>query len=410
MPTPETVSIEVRSATKTYRWENAPDWDGLTLHGALSSDPRSIHELCQSWARYQPCNPLISADRLHEVASDDSRLSEPWMVIDLDQRLLWASAGADLAEQTGCYQFQDDDEDESEDDEELLDADRRTGNCPENLHVWINMPDDWQVMEGVAWEWGQREPSPPHEPIDARGIMYGRVMAEKIAQQMLEQSQHAEFPSFGVDLADFENHRGYGRDRQRQRLMMKLYEFTVAVHANWLRTPLSELGNEPPYTFLHRRRSWVDREIAHRCAQWGIEHQMPRPLDRDTYTYVYGPFSSTEVIIYFDYCRALIQYGWVRIHDAPDISKEDLASAIYDYSRNYLLRTPGESHGPSQGEIIELSRRHMPIQDSGFEPNCDCPICQQMAAHPDLFGPSFIMFDSSVLELDEDPVFSLDDC
>ena len=60
-------------------------------------------------------------------------------------------------------------------------------------------------------------------------------------------------------------------------------------------TPREDLEGQPPRHFLHCGRDWVDHELHNRQMQWSNEGRCPRPLDRDTYAYRYGPLGRHEV-------------------------------------------------------------------------------------------------------------------
>ena len=119
--------------------------------------------------------------------------------------------------------------------------------------------------------------------------------------------------------------RGDGSPTESQReTVSRWHALTIRVHADWLMTPREDLGGQPPRHFLHRGRDWVDHELHNRQMQWSNEGRPPRPLDRDTFAYRYGPLGRHEVVMYFDLCREVIGAAWDRIVAAPEIDEDAL--------------------------------------------------------------------------------------
>ncbi len=419
------VCIEVREASQYWRWNSATSWDATTLVASLSSDPRSFRELALAWNRYRCGDSLADHFLAYPCGELEGRVAESalpandnWLVIDLDHQLVWTNEDDEtlVPNEPGEYVPDEEEGEETEHDDQWNNA--TSEEFPFAKHakvVSINFPPSWQVQKGAAWDWGLRAPKTPCEPIDVRGVLYGRTMAEFFAEKLLGLLTQPEFPRIPLDWSDFEEE--YERvplatnDTATEEAikLANIYRLTVQIHAEWLTTKLGVLDHESPRFWLHKDREWVDREIENRQTQWTRDLQMPRPLDRDTHTYTYGPFSTTEIVVYFDLCRSCLRYGWIRIQDDPATSLDALANAIYDHSRNFLIRQSDDPELPSPGKLIELSRRQMPVQtEVGIvEADCDCPICKAMLENPQWFGPSFLCFTGEQLEMDAEFAFSL---
>jgi hypothetical protein len=435
----DSVCIEIREASQCWRWSLADGWDATTLIASLSSDPRSFRELALAWLRYRSGEPLDNffvpcpreeAEGSCEEAEGSCEEAEQriagtfppesgnWLVIDLDHQLVWTNNEDEtlISFEPGEYVPNEEDggeaglvvESHSVTSEEFPFAQQAK-------IVSINLPPHWQIQEGAAWGWGTRPPKTPYEPIDVRGVLYGRSMAEFFAEKLIGLQTQPEFPRIQLDWSDFEEAceriplATNSAATEEAQILAKIHRLTVQVHAEWLTTSLDALDQQSPRYWLHKDRKWADREIESRQSQWTRDLQMPRPLDRDTYAYIYGPFSTTEVIVYFELCRSCLRYGWIRIQEDPAISIDALANAIYEHSKNFLIRQSPDPELPSPGKLIELSRRHMPVQAeaSGSEADCDCPICKAMLENPQWFGPSFLCFTGEQLEMDSEFAFSL---
>jgi hypothetical protein len=365
------------------------EWDALTLIAAVSADPRSFTELGLSWLRYRPAQLLEELpwrDRGQIPANPDGL---PWIVMDMARQELASNDEAAIPVERSAYQR---DEDEW---------------TPEMPVVWYNLPPWWQrVIRSESTPTLPPCPQAPREPVDFRGVLYGRAMAEDFAQRMQAMARKSLPREYlgGNDVP-----YAAPRDDPRKVVARRWHEATKRVHADWLMTPRDDLDGEPPRVFLHRGRAWVESEIENRQRQWCNLRQPPRPLDMQTYAYAHSPMGRDEVVVYFELCRAVLAAGWKALCQQPRLceSPREWADGMYAFANDWLQNgsIEGESHSPIA--IIECSRRHMPMLASGTHLDCDCPLCRMVADESDRFGPAFSGFDGHHLELEDEFAFSL---
>jgi hypothetical protein len=360
------------------------EWDTLTLIGALSADPRSIEELDSAWVRYSPEMPLEE----DSLSADGQEPVGPWLLVDLACQRLVAGGGEGLPENREAFQ-----------------RDEGEWN-PEIPVVWINLPPHWQSIKDVDWEEAFPPIPPMTEPLDFRGVLYGRALAADLARRTLEIARTEDLPSTAVTWDDL-----YGQapptDDQRD-AAGRWHELTIRVHADWLMTPREDLGGEPPRPFLHRGRDWVEREMDNRQMQWSHQRRAPPGLARNSFAYRHGPPGRDEVVIYFDLCRETIAEAWRIIVSTPGVDEASLTNALYQHARKWLKEGTIDGDPTPPAAIIVSERQRTPLT-GGFAPiDDDCPICRMLSEDGDAgFGPAFRGFDGHHLELDDEFAFSL---
>ncbi len=376
----ETVIVRDRDGMRQL--EMADFWTTLTLIAALSSDPRNFGELARAWWRYRPDELLEDRDWR---AWPGMPPQGAWFLLDLACQRLAAGGGAEIPDNPAAFQ-------------------RDEGSWTrESPLVWINFPPHWQCLENVAWPQALAELPAVVEPFDPRLVLFGPVLAKDIARRTLATARSERLPAeyvcpdqWGVEALPTEAQRA---------MAAYWYELTVQIHAAWLMTPRDELRGNTPRHFLHRGRDWVDRELQNRQLQWSHEGRAPRPLDRDTYAYRYGPLGTHEVVIYFDFCREVIGAAWQRLAATPGIADAALAEVLAEHARWWLAAGSIDDEMTSPTVIIEKERRHLPLVADASHFDCDCPLCR-MQIDGD-FGPAFTGFDGHHLELDNEFAFSL---
>jgi len=367
-------------------WElrSAEAWTTITLMGALSADPRTFDELARAWLRYQPDEAW---DSLPWAPCHDVPAEGPWLLLDLACLRMVAGGGAELPENPAAFQ-----------------RDEGPWN-PEIPVVWLNLPPDWQCVTAGAGQPAVLPLPVPCEPLDVRGVLFGRALADGIAQRTLDLARREPLPA---QVLCWDDLPWDGSPPETQRETVERWRaLTLRVHADWLMTPREDLEGQPPRDFLHRGRDWVEREVFNRELQWSHEGRCPRPLDRDTFAYRYGPLGRHEVVMYFDLCRVLIRKAWERIVAEPDIGEEALASALYGYAQWWLMESEVEGDPTPPVQIIERERRREPLVGNGTPIDPDCPLCRMQADGELGPGPTFRGFDGHHLELDEEFAFSL---
>ena len=395
------LNVVVRDYDTTQILRDVDDWDALTLVAAVSADPRCLRELELSWLRYRPDQPLDSLtwDVLGQPSAStetvDLRAAKTadWLLVDLACLRLESNIdGLIPAERTALQR----DEGQS---------------GPENPVIWINLPPTWTISSSQNDQPQLQPLLVPVEPIDFRGVLFGRALSSHLAAKMIELANDGRMPDEFISRDDL----GWDIERNDPRLKLsnRWYDLTMEVHADWLMAPRSDLGNEPPRVFLHRSRQWAEWEVQNREHQWSRSKRPPRPLDRNTHTYRYGPMHREEVVIYFDLCREVIPFGWRTLFEQPALRDDphQFASMMYQHMQQWLKEGSIEGDPTPPAEMIESSRRHMPRLADGTHLDCECPLCRMMLDEMEdadsMFYPTFGGFDGHHLELDGEFAFSL---
>lgn len=376
----ETVFVRDRDQVRQLR--DVDSWDSMTLIAVTSSDPRTFDELCRAWWRYRPGEGLAE---LPWVEWDGRPPDDPWVLLDLVCLRVASGGGAELPEDRAEYQR----------DEGPWTA--------ANPVVWINLPPGWQLLEGIPWSEALPPLPVPVEPLDFRGVLYGRPLAEGIARRAVELSRSGRLPAEPFD--ESPELRTVKLSDAQQQAMAHWRRLTVQVHADWLLTPRGDLEGQPPRHFLHEGRAWLELELDYRQRQWSLTGRAPRAIDPDTFAYRHGPLGRHEVVMYFDLCREVIRAAWSRISQEPQVSVESLTALLQRDAQRWLNEGSIDGDPTPPATIIETERRHLPLLGDGSHLDCECPICQ-MAADGQ-FGPAFVGFDGHHLELDDEFAFSL---
>lgn len=389
--TPHIFDVVVRDIDAIRVLENASKWDATTLIAAVSSDPRSFHELRLSWLRYRPNQPLESLPWIER--SGELQGNPPdWLLIDLACLRIESSVENWISMEPNSV---------SRDDHPM------SSDCP---MVWINIPPAWTIANSPDTPICLRELPVPPEPIDFRGVLYGRAMAENFARQIVERSSQGQLPAEYWPREEL--YSIVDRDDPRRIVSNRWYELTIQIHAAWLMTERKDLDGQCPRAFLHRHRDWAEREEHNRTLEWSRNRRPPRPLDRHTHTYRYGPMNRDEVVIYFDLCREVLQYGWALLNEQPALRTDEkrLGELLYDAAQEWLQHGSIEGDPLTPLEMIILSRQHMPRLSTGFHLDCECPLCRMIIESCDdegMFYPTFSSFDGHHLDVDGEFAFSL---
>ncbi len=395
----DTILGVVRDRDTTVSLELPCDFDALTLIASLSANPTTFDELAKAWERYRPIEPLESFDRSETPAPFDLR---HWLVVDLARKQVRVDKDFDLPEGVGAYG----DDQQKRDDVTSGDGGQvgvLENDATDEL-VFVNLPPEW-TMESTDGCWPDSLGRLPElvEPIDVRGILYGRALAEFLASRVARCVRDEQLPDRYVSADKWTQVRQPSREERR--IEFRWRKLTIRIHSEWLLTCREDLGGAPPRELLHRGRCWVEQELMFRASQWLKTKTAPPGLDKDAFAYRYGPFGRFEVIAYYDLCRELIAEACRRVVETPDIDNAKLASELFDHSRKWLRkRGVMESVGAPVAELIESERRLVPITGDASHLDCDCPLCRVMADDP---APMFIAFDGKHLDFECEFAFSL---
>ncbi len=392
----QNITLVVRARDGARQVGPVDDWRAYAVIASLSANPTSFDELVRACERYRFDEGLADLD--WGVVERDSP-DENWVLCDLACRRVIGGKQFVLPENGGVYE---------EELESACEADQasRPGVSREPPLVWINLAPGW-VMETAEGNCFDSLGSVPElfEPIDVRGTLYGRSFASDIARRVLHCQGRESLPDrFVSNEIYYDSSPPTSKDRQIEQRWHKL---AMRVHADWLMTEREDLGGQAPRLFLHRDRSWVERELENRASQWSRQRSAPPALGKDTMAYRFGPVGLHEVVVYFGFCRWVINEAWREILSTPEISESHLANELYRRSKDWLQREAAlDGEGPAPAAIIESERRLLPLVGDMCCLDCECPMCKAMADNP---APAFAWFDGHQLDLEGDFAFSLYD-
>ena len=373
--------VIVRDWDGMRQLEAVDSWTSMTMLGALSADPRSFDEFARAWLRYRPGDPL---EDMPWTEVEGAPAADQWLLLDLACLRIVASLADELPESPAAFQRDEGDWD------------------PSIPVVWINFPPDWQCLEGVPWQTALTALPVPNEPLDARGVLFGRALAEGVAWRTLDIARREALPD-RIDWPDLDWEETPSAEQREN--VEQWHTLTIRVHADWLTTPRADLEGDAPRAFLHRGRNWVDRELQNREMQWSNERGAPQSIGRDTFAYRCGPLGRHEVVMYFDLCREVIATAWDQIAGRPEIDETALTNLLHEHAQRWLAEGSIDDDPTPPAVIIENERRRMPLVGDGSHLDCDCPICRIEAEGG--FGPMFRGYDGHHLELDDEFAFSL---
>lgn len=384
------------------RWAaDIDDWNAATLLACISEDPADWSELAAVWPRYQAGPSAEFADALplavteHDAAVERLPLDECWMVLDLQQQRVFSSPAYGEIRRDGCFGIESDEG-------------RSSNGLPAEVQMSIHLPPWWEIHNAAtpaqvrhSRETAVRRPRP------RRDVLWGPPLARGLAERMLASFQSPEW-----------NTAAASADPQAR------YRFTVAVHRDWLMSPRDDLEGRTPRESLHGGIDWIERVIEGQ--RWNVTQE--RTLTRiphDFASYLQAPMGRSEVCLYFDLCREMIDLGWrwLETHRAEFAAQEhraefaarepraanrlvDHLATVLEEVKTVWMEAPFEG-GSSPAAIIQDERDRIPqvVGEEGHLLDCDCPLCLMMAEG--LFGPTFISFDGHHLELDSEFAFSL---
>lgn len=369
------------------RWSpEIDDWNAATLLACTSEDPADWSEIAAVWPRYAAGPSAEFADSLPLAVGElDSVLShlcpdEGWLVLDLQHCRIFSSSGYGDVQRDGCF-----------------------GMGPDNgfgpkLRMGVHVPPWWEIHnEAQPQDVSQPRNSKICRPSPRRDVLWGPALADGLAERLLVLYRSDEWKQRGA--SDDEGAR---------------YPFTVRVHRDWLMTPRADLDGRIPRESLHGGIDWLGRIID--AQQWNVtDERGPIAIPRDLSRYDDAPMGRSEVCLYFDACREMIEDGWQWLVDHDDaITGVDSQTAVRRLAgvlntiQHEWMRAPFEGGSPPVA-IIQSERDRVPQLagdgEEGHMIDCDCPICQMMAEGA--FGPCFLSFDGHHLELDDEFAFSL---
>ncbi len=393
------------------------DWNTTTLLACVSEDPVDWAEMAAVWPRYQTGPSAEVADSLDfqivDFVAALAELSEEraWMVIDLRNKRVCTGKENDPVERNGCYAMGE-----------------NNGFGPE-FRIPVHLPPWWELYCQVDLSMVCK-PRLSEVPIfnPQRDVLWGPELAKGLAQRILatylaDARLREILLELSMDFSDLEfeknaelpENEDIEAAQKRREIRNELYERKIAVHRDWLMTPREDLGGRMPRQCLHGGMDWIERVIEGQKFQ--ISREVPPiPIPKEMADRQQTPMGLSEVCMYFDLCRELIDVGWIWMNvqsERPLHEADALQMALYlsDVQKSWM-NTPFEG-GSSPSVIIHAERRRSPriAGEMGGHPmiDCDCPICQMMVGESfsESFGPTFASIDGHHLELDDEFAFSL---
>ena len=362
-----TVQLTVRAKDGLRKWV-FDEWQCLVAVASVSAQPESLAEFFVAIRRYQPAHDWPQTGSEVNGVQDAATTDGDWCLIDLASRSVVSGPHFELPERRSALQAEGDEHGDGS-----------------NV-IWLDTPSDW-LFETAAADWnttiGHRVKVIDEESrLDFRAVLYGTGMLRCVADRILIAA------ASGVS------------ETQR-------YEVSRRVHADWLMTARDDLSGKTPRELMLKNHEHLGWDLQHRSQQWLMQGFAAPPLDVSSVAYCNAAFGTTEIVIYFDLLRSLLDECW-RQTDAGVMDGDEMAERLAGHLKAFLDRPPEESGGGlSCRELIECERRRMPVTGEQTHLDCDCPICQASVHGEFGSGPMFMAFDGHHLELEDEFAFSM---
>ena len=357
--------LTVRAGEWIKQWD-VDDWTALVAITVLSAEPVTEAEWLAAMQRYQPDHEFErTGNMIHSL--DEIPTDGPWCFIDLNGKTVVARE-YELPDPRGAYEPSEGEE---------------VAGFP---IVWLDTPADFQfssASDNWQGEVDRRVALAKQTPrYDARAVLFGRPLFEFLADQIITTS------------AGSQNH-----DRKQQQ------DLSRTIHAQWLMTAREDLGGKTPRAVLLTDLKRIQLDLEHRSFQWMRQGIAPIGLAKTSATYLRGGFGMTEVVLYFDLVRSLLNKAWKLVTGRKHSDRTQLVERLSVHCESWLQQPYEDSE--TAAELIDCERQRLPIISQGAHFDCDCPICRAEA--DGLFGssPMFMWFDGHQLELENEFAFSL---
>lgn len=360
------VQLTVRGTDGLRKWA-LNEWQCLTAVASISAQPESVDEFLAAIRRYQPADDWSKTgsaiDSIQDATSEDGQ----WCLVDLASRSVVSGPRFELPERRAALQADGDEHGQGS-----------------NM-IWLDTPADW-LFETAAPDWNQtvdlRASQIGDEPrLDGRAVLYGEEMLRLIADRILIAA------ASGVPIS------------RRQK-------FNRGAHADWLLTSRDDLSGKTPREWMLKDHEHIGWEMQHRSQQWTMQGFAAPPLDVTSVAYRYAGFGTTEIVLYFDLFRSLLNECWKQ-SDAGVFDSDQMIEHLATHQQSFWAHPPAHNEdGISCREMIECERRRMPVTGYKTHLDCDCQICQSAADGAHNTTPTFIAIDGHHLELEEEFAFS----
>lgn len=386
---------------------------GLTIWAACSEDPISWGELAANWPRYRSSAvpdfldavPMQTGSLGTAVASVE--IPGVWLAIDLPTKRILTGTEIQLLGHNATLAI-------------AGDGSRRSGTpLPFRLPPW------WELSEQVALEAiaGPRE-NELRVPYSDRDFLFGNAFVEFCAEQIEAADRETLRDQFCNKTKDEETAWDQWTDQQKLRKRQQC-QTIVEIHRSWLMTPCEaaariRTGATKPRDLLHGATDWSSSVVSGQRMRFESGNQGDIPITAaasDTERLNTSPLGYEEMILYFDYCREVIEAGcWFAACDnQTQTDRKELREFMFAAGQQWLA-VPHEGGSPPEF-VIECCRRRVPrgsgvsiegiggVEAEHHVLDCDCPICDEMASG--MFGIGFSSYDGHHLEIDDEFAFSM---
>ncbi len=362
-----TIQLTVRGTDGLRKWL-FDEWNCLVAVASISAQPESINEFLAAIRRYQPADAWSATGDPVECIQDATTSDGQWCLVDLASRSVISGPHFELPDRRSALQADGDEHGQGA-----------------NV-IWLDTPPDW-LFEPAAADWistvDQRAAQIGDERrFDGRAVLYGPDMLRLIADRILIAA------ASGVPNA-------------------RRHEFNRNVHEDWLMTARADLCGQTPRQWMLKDHEHIGWELQHRTQQWQMQGFAVPPLDVFSVAYCYAAFGTSEVVIYFDLLRSLLNECWQQ-SDSGVFDSDRMVERLTSHMQSFLDQPPEDDGCPiSRAERIECERRRMPLTADQTHLDCTCSICHGDDTADFGSPPAFTAIDDSHLELEDAFAFSM---
>ena len=391
----------VRSSKTVQKAYVSPEI-AFTIWATCSEDPHSWDELVANWPRYRTdavpeflsTVPLTECSLQQAVVAAENK--PDWIFVDFCQKRILTGPGIESLGRNVTLALADDNE--------------KSQPLPFHLPPWWKLQEQTNASSLLSDR--SRDPAMPYSD---RPFLYGDALYDFVEQRITLVERGLLVSCFG-DLESQRKPRERFTDDDRRKSNAR-YKIVKEIHRDWLMTkhplvPAIRTGATVPRDLLHGGCDWNDKVIfgQQRRFEFGFPMVASPPDGKD---YDVMPLGREEVIMYFDYCREVIEAGCWDAASGP--TNKQIHQQMRAAGQRWL-ETPHEGGSPPRF-VIECCRRRVPratgvsivgmdeVEEEHHLDDCDCPVCNMMAE--EIFGPSFSGYDGHHLELDGEFAFSL---
>lgn len=373
------ITVLLRDEERILALEDADSWQLHLLLAPLSASPRTFTDYTLSACRY------LSESDMNDMQWEHYRGFLPlehWCVIDLVQQRVVFSDEQWIPENAIAYEREE--------------SDVQIG----TPIVWIHFPPWWKILVGDDWRTNIGVQHPVEPSLDFRSVLFGAPFCEFIASQLFERKGGTWPPLPPPHEAEERS------DSEEQAASNAAWlDINRQIHTSWLMTPREDLRNTSPRFWLHQYREWKSLEMEFRSRYWAILKKPPYPVLDDCFMATHGPVGLEELVIYFEFCRAMIHRGLLLIAEKPKITLKTLVKRLTTFKNNWMKKGVIEGEPLSPAAILDSERRLMPRTQEGTHIECGCPLCSgNIQSSLDL---QFVSLEGYHLALEDEFAFSL---